>query len=1219
MPDTDELFRRYLKELATVARQGDAREESYYPAFKGLVEALGDHLGRGRVVVTVLPKPTEAGNPDFRVWDGKSQIIGYAEAKTPGADLDRVARSEQLRRYRETFDNVLLTDFLRFVLFREGAEVARATLAEPVALTLGRVPPLADAPGTRALFERFFDYALPAKLGPRPLAERLARLTRFLRDQVIEEEVRKGKAGELYEFYQTFKKVLIADLTEKQFADLFAQTLTYGLFAARIRAEGEFNRRLAYDLIPHTLGVLRDVFRFISLAELPEHLEATLDDIAAVLQAADVAAILSEYQKSRGSRDPIVHFYETFLAEYDPELRERRGVYYTPEPVVHYIVESVHHLLKARFAKTLGLAEEGVTLLDPAAGTLTFPALAVERAAGEYRAAYGEGAVGRVIKDRLLPHYYAFELMMAPYAVGHLKIGLVLEALGYRLGEDERFNLYLTNALELEEIEKVSFPFLEALSAESRLAGEVKRERPILVILGNPPYSGNSANKNAWTERLLKEDWPGAPSYYKVDGEPLGEKNPKWLQDDYVKFLRFAQWKIAQHGEGLVAMITNHSYLDNPTFRGMRQSLLTTFDEIYILNLHGNSLKRETAPDGGPDENVFDIRQGVAIGVFVKRPGSAEKKVYYADLWGKRKAKYAWLTEHDVSTTEFTELRPEAPFYFFVPRATEGLEHYRAWPRVDALYPVHSVGIVTARDKLAIAESQEEMARRLRQVLELDPEIVAKAYGVSEKAVLKARADLEKNGIDEKKIVPILYRPFDQRWTYFSEGGFLERPREEVMRHMLAGPNRGLATSKRVEGNRAWEHALATNKLITHHTVSMKEVNYLFPLHLYLEPSGNLLEETATLKPYPKTGPELFEGFLRTLAHRAFRTPLGQVVEIRPAHLFRLVAGQGKGFVRGSASAEEALARLIRGEAGPRDLAGYERGRARFLDRFAEVVTSPDRVLIDREKPGVWLFVKDLRPDLALVAVFKELGEGRLGLLSFHPKHPKKLKRERYQEKWTPAGPSRPAGSAGLGGGEAPSPGSSENDYTTAWVERRPNLDPGLWTRLVFALGRPVSPEDLLAYAYAVLYTLAYREKYAEFLRVDFPRVPFPADGEAFFALARLGRRLIELHTLEAEDLFPPLAKYHGEGEDVVERPRYDAENRRLYINKQKYFAPVSPEAWAYRIGGYQVLEKWLKDRKGKELKDPETFQKIITAIERTIEVQRELDALWPALEKSLG
>ena len=233
----------------------------------------------------------------------------------------------------------MLTDFLRFVLFREGAEVARATLAEPVALTLGRVPPLADAPGTRALFERFFDYALPAKLGPRPLAERLARLTRFLRDQVIEEEVRKGKAGELYEFYQTFKKVLIADLTEKQFADLFAQTLTYGLFAARIRAEGEFNRRLAYDLIPHTLGVLRDVFRFISLAELPEHLEATLDDIAAVLQAADVAAILSEYQKSRGSRDPIVHFYETFLAEYDPELRERRGVYYTPEPVVHYIVE----------------------------------------------------------------------------------------------------------------------------------------------------------------------------------------------------------------------------------------------------------------------------------------------------------------------------------------------------------------------------------------------------------------------------------------------------------------------------------------------------------------------------------------------------------------------------------------------------------------------------------------------------------------------------------------------------------------------------------------------------------------------------------------------------------------------------------------------------------------------------------------------------------------
>ena len=387
----------------------------------------------------MLPKQTEAGNPDFRIWDGKGKIIGYVEAKTPGSRLERVAQSEQLRRYRETFDNVVLTDFLHFVLFREGVEVAHAELGDAVALTLGHVPPLKDVEGTVELFTRFFDYRLPERLGPKTLAERLARLTRFLRDQVIEEELRRGKESKLYGFFETFKEVLIADLNERQFADLFAQTLTYGLFAARIRAgKGEFNRKLAYALIPHTLGVLRDVFKFISMADLPPHLEVTLDDIAAVLEVADVNEILAEYQRSRGSRDPIVHFYETFLAEYDPELRERRGVYYTPEPVVHYIVESVHKLLQSRFSKLLGLAEEGVTLLDPGAGTLTFPAVAVERATEVYAKAYGEGGLSKLLRERILPNYFAFELMMAPYAVGHLKIGLVFEALGYRLSENER-------------------------------------------------------------------------------------------------------------------------------------------------------------------------------------------------------------------------------------------------------------------------------------------------------------------------------------------------------------------------------------------------------------------------------------------------------------------------------------------------------------------------------------------------------------------------------------------------------------------------------------------------------------------------------------------------------------------------------------------------------------------------------------------------------------
>ncbi|WP_456476979.1 type ISP restriction/modification enzyme, partial [Oceanithermus sp.] len=1106
-----EALRSYLEELTATIKRGDYREESFYPALERLLEELGSELGHPRLDVTVLPKKTEAGNPDFRVWDGASKIIGYVEAKKPGENLEAVAQSEQLERYRSTFPNVVLTDFFHFLLYRDGVEIARATLAQPQPALLGRTPPVQDEEGFLELLRRFYDYSLPQKLKAKPLAERLARLTRFLRDQVIATELAAGEESPLTGFLDVFKRTLIADLSPDQFADLFAQTLTYGMFAARIRAEGEFNRKLAYDYIPRTLGVLREVFRYISLVDLPKHLEVTLDEIAAVLQAADVGGILREYQQTHHSTDPIVHFYETFLAEYDPTLRERRGVYYTPEPVVRYIVNSVHAILKNRFGARSGLAdgERPVTLLDPAAGTLTFPAMAVERAAEEYRATWGEAGVQGMIKDHVLPHYYAFELMMAPYAIGHLKMGLVLEALGYRMGAEERFNLYLTNTLEMETLPGSAEPLLSALSLESRLAGEVKQEKPILVILGNPPYSGHSANRNAWTERLLKDDWPDAPSYFKVDGEPLGERNPKWLQDDYVKFLRFAQWKVAQHGEGVVAMITNHSYLDNPTFRGMRQSLLTTFDEIYILNLHGNAKKKETAPDGSADENVFDIQQGVAIGLFIKHPDAAEKKVHYANLWGKRKEKYDWLSGHDVDSTKFAEIRAEPPFYFFVPRATEGLEHYREWPRVDEAFPVHSVGIVTARDKLTIAESREEMLRRLRQVLELEPEIVGKAYGLAANSVSKARSDLDRNGIQAEKVVPILYRPFDRRWTYFSTGGFLERPREDVMRNLLAGPNIALLSSRQVKSNQGWANAYISRFITDHSLVSNKtsEISQHFPLYLYLEPTGALFAREAFSAPCPKSGPELFGRFLSTLAYRTFRTPLAHVVEINPADLFRLVAGPHGG-LEGATGPEEALSRLISGAAQPDDIRGYDPERACNLHEFAGVVLEPARIFESKQEPGRWLYVRELRGSRVWVAEFREVGGGRLSLTEFRLQDAVDLEAEPLEVKWTPADPSRPAGSAGLSGGEAPSPGSSSNVYATSWTERRPNLDPEIWASLTARMGRPVSPEEFLAYVYAVLYTPAYREKYAEFLRVDFPRVPLPESESTFSAFAGEGARL---------------------------------------------------------------------------------------------------------------
>ncbi len=1044
------LFTSYLKSIAETTQRGDAREESYYPALERLLEAFArDVAGRPEIEVTVLPKQTEAGNPDFRVWDGKQRIVGYIEAKKPDADLDRIAySSEQLKRYRDTFPNLILTDFYTFRLYRDGELVDKVQLARPfIPRDLKTAPPLEKVQELETLLARFLGFSLPRTLNAQQLAVELAKRTRFLRDQVIAEELREqgsNGGGDIHGFYEAFQQYLIKGLTEQQFADLYAQTIAYGLFAARTRAGDDFNRELAFKYIPPTIGILRDVFKFISLGEPPKAMQVMVDDIADVLRAADVKGILHQFFQEGKGEDPILHFYETFLAQYDPATRERRGVYYTPEPVVRYIVRSLHSLLQSRFGMADGLAAREVTLLDPAAGTLTFPAQAIQLAVETYREKYGGGGVEKLIWNQILPNFYAFEIMMAPYAIGHMKIGFLLEELGHRMREEERFQLYLTNTLEMEEIDQIAIPGLSSLSEESRLAGRVKKEEPILVILGNPPYSGISANTNEWTERLLKTTLDGAQSYYEVDGKPLGERNPKWLQDDYVKFLRFAQWKIQRAGRGLVGMITNHSYLDNPTFRGMRQSLLRTFDEIYILNLHGNSLRRETAPDGSPDENLFDIRQGVAIALFVKRERRADgdkppARVFYADLWGRRGEKYAWLDAHPFSQDDFQSIEPRTPYYFFIHRNTAGIQHYLDWPRVNAIFPVNSVGIVTSRDKFVIDFDEATLRNRIFQFrnADLSDSLLAQAYGLKDKSnwsVADARKTLREDDNWENHFYSVLYRPFDVRTIYYYDA-LIERSRKEVMRHMLAGENIGLGLSKRVEGNKPWQHAFISNLMTTHHSISLKEVNYLFPLYLY-----------------PDAAPEPQQG-----------------------HLF-----------------------------------------------------------------------------------------------------------------------------------DAPI------------TEKTPNIPDALFQALAAAYGFTPAPEAILAYIYAVFYSNLYREKYDPFLRVDFPRVPFTARAAVFQAMAALGQRLMALHLLQSDELHPPVVRYQGQGEDKIERVRYDEQRQRVYINKHKYFEGVTPAMWQYQIGGYQVLHKYLKDRKGRAMDHPRRYIHIATAIARTIELQEAIDARYPQVEEDV-
>ncbi len=1052
------MLSEYLKKLTDTTLQGDAREESYYPHLSSFVEKFASTTGKSKIQITTLPKKTEAGNPDFRIWDGQQKIVGYIEAKKPGENLDVIENSEQLKRYRSVFPNLILTDFYEFRLYRNGQPVDKTFIGRSfIAKKLKTVPPVENEEKFLAFLEKFFSFSLPKVFTAESLASELAKRTRFLRDEVVTielEEEQKGK-GPLYGFYTAFKKYLIADLKEDGFADIYSQTITYGLFAARTRANGNFNRKLAFELIPPTIGILRDVFQFISLGKkLPLGMEVIVDDIAEVLQAADVSSILHEYYRKGKGEDPIVHFYETFLNIYDPATRAKRGVYYTPEPVVKYIVRAIHDLLKTHFDLADGLASKEVTLLDPAGGTLTFPAEAIKLAVKEFTDKYGEGGLNRFFQNHILKNYYAFELMMAPYAIGHIKIAFLLEELGYKMREEDRFNLFLTNTLDMEDLAQTEIPGLESLSEESHRAGKVKKHDPILVILGNPPYSGHSATKNEWTEKLLKEDVDGAQSYYKVDGQPLGEKNPKWLQDDYVKFLRFAQWKIHKAGHGIVGMITNHGYLQNPTFRGMRQSLLETFNEIYIIDLHGDSQKQEGVSINGKDENVFDITKGVAIIICVKKKNESNCKLWVTDILGLRSEKYRWLEETQFDKKNYKLCKPQPPFYPLKIDKTDSIRNYLKWFSVTNVFPVNSVGVVTSRDEFVISFDAQSLEQKIRQFrnLKFDLEFLIQAYGLKKSAswnIDLARKEVVNDLNWEDSFKEILYRPFDKRKIFYHPA-VLERDRKDVMQHMLS-ENIGLITARSNKSS-IMDHFFVSDLMMETKCGERTTQSNIFPLYLY--------------KP-----------------------------------------------------------------------------------------TEPKR----KSGHSMMLFEPEVQYD----------SKGRVPNIS--KEIIAKLEKA-YKKKFSPSPLER-------GGGDA------------------------------------FTPENILHYCYAVLYSNIYREKYAEFLKIDFPRIPFTDDHKLFLQMAALGEQLIELHLLKHKSLNKPVAKYKGKGDDRIEKPKYDEEKQIVFINKSNYFEGITPEVWNYHIGGYQVMEKYLKDRKGRLMDDPGHYCKMATAIAQTIELQKNIDSLFTKVE----
>ncbi len=830
----------YIKNLSQEYSKGNTTEHSLRHVLMAALNLIYQTEKR-KIAITNEPKKQKFGAPDYILKNQLDLTIGCIEAKDLAIDLDDFElhgkNKEQFRRYADAEPNLILTNNLEFRFFRQGKRINTVTVA---ALDHKKIVP--DPKQFDALYEQFLDFADFKDLSlksPEDLARKMAKKARRIADvffQVLSDEAEST----LKEQYQAFKEVLVHDMTPEQFADIYAQTVTYGLFSARLHdpSLSNFSRFEAQNLIPKTNPFLRQIYSYVAGVNMDERIEWVVDDLCEIFRATDVRTLLRDFGKKSGQDDPFIHFYETFLAEYDPSLRKSRGVWFTPEPVVRFIVQAVDDLLVSHFGLSDGLADVSrtkisgkmihrVQVLDVAAGTGTFLAEAIRNIHARF--ADQAGLWSEYVESDLIPRLHGFELLMASYTVCHTKLAMMLEQNGYfPTGKNApRLSVYLTNSLE-EYHPDTNTLFAQFLGTEANAANRVKRDCPIMVAMGNPPYSGESANKGQWIAALM-EDYKKEPG----GKEKLKEKNSKWINDDYVKFIRMGQYYIEKNGTGILAYITNHSYLDNPTFRGMRWNLLKTFDEIYVLDLHGNSKKKEACPDGSKDENVFDIRQGVAVAIFVKTGKKRANKlgrVFHCDLYGKREEKYAFLRENQIKQIAFKELPNAKPDYFFVQKNFDAQKIYDKGFIINELFMTNSVGIVTAKDSVLINDSKDKLLSIVAEYYQTEPH--------------------------QQFIQNISYRPFDSKYVYY-DLKLIERAREKVMQHFLKGQNIGLMTCRQIAVD-TWEH-IGITKLITDDSClsnRTKERGYIFPLYLYPE-TEELLSSNSGKKRTPNLNMEI--------------------------------------------------------------------------------------------------------------------------------------------------------------------------------------------------------------------------------------------------------------------------------------------------------------------------------------------------------------------------
>lgn len=1033
-----DIINNYLNSIKNMSEKD--KEHTHRSALENLLNEIKDATGNGRVKIVHEPNNDKEGRgaPDFR-FEINSLILGYIENKRVNANLDEIIKSEQIKKYLELSDNIIITDYLRFIRIDKNgnitSEVRLCELSElknynKAFMQSKQLNLKEKANKLFEIFKLFLSHKPKQINSAKEFANALAERTKLLKNSLLEME-RNERVKALYDI---FKNTIYYKIDYADFCDNFAQTLTYSLFLAKLNASGE--KIDLYNLtkfIPKSFPLIRAMSKFLQdLKEVDDKNLKTIDwlliEIVNINNNIDEKLIIEELNKFSldknlkliMNKDPYMHFYETFLSYYNPELREKRGVYYTPQSVVDFIINSIDLILKKDFNKVKGFGDalnqkDSITLLDFATGTGTFLLDSFRKALSYY-----DKNSAKYKPEELINKFYGFEFMIAPYTIAHLKLSQTLkEEFNYTLDDNERLNIFLTNTLETINIkeEKEKFSILVDLIKETELAQETK-DKNILIITGNPPYSGASANKGIFEEEIrseYKDSLEKEPLAIIRNGKIEKEKNPKWLLDDYVKFIRFAEMKLNKQKEGgIFGFISNNSFLDNPTFRGMRYSLLKNFDKIYILDLHGNVRKKEISPDGSKDENVFDIMQGVSINIFVRYSNLGDSnlaKVYHYDLFGKREDKYKFLFDNNLDNIEWKELKFEAPFFLFVPQNEIIKSEYDRGISVKDMFRISNVGIVTSKDAVLIANSKEELEN---QILE------------------------NYNEFDVSFINIISYRPFDKRFIYYDDKK-LERARKDVMEHFLNNKNNialNVARQSKIVGS--WHYCFITNTISDFSLMGGGNTGagYIFPLYIY---------DTENVR------------------------------------------------------------KILREE--------------------------------NEEVGGMFEDIKHF--------------ENKVRIENFTPKF-RKFINEKYGE---------------------------------------------------------IKPEKILGYIYAILFHKEYRKKYLDFLKIDFPKIPFVESKDYFLKFAKLGEELYNLHLENLKiqkEVGEPMFKDNKNKNKKIVKAIYNENEKDLFVNESLYFKNVDKEVWEYKIGGYQVLDKYLKSHKNENI-DYEHFENVIKILTRSIEIEAEI------------